>query len=85
MLISQILSLFIYFYTIIFFNNVFDLSYMDISFFWKIVVITLISWLPLHIFKLIIKKIDPTDYEKVMSAVNLQKKTPNIISQIEII
>lgn len=82
MLISQILSLFIYFYTIIFFNNVFDISYLDWLFFGKIIAITLISWLPLHLLKLVIKRVDPTDYEKIMAAVQLKKRKN---AQIEIV
>ena len=84
MLISQILSLFLYFYTIMLLNNVFDLSYLTWAFLWKIIVITLMSWLPLHLLKLLIRRIDPTDYEKIMSGVHLKKKKKKI-DQMELI
>lgn len=83
MLISQILSLFIYFYTIIFLNNVFNISYLNWEFFWKIIAITLISWLPLHLLKLLVRRIDPTDYEKIMHGVHLKKKQK--IDQLELV
>lgn len=32
----------------------------------KILLIVLIAWLPLFLFKIIKKKVDPSDYEKIM-------------------
>ncbi len=52
---------------------------------WKIIIITLISWLPLHLLKLLIRKIDPTDYEKIMLGVKIKKKKEKKIDQFELI
>lgn len=49
-------------------------SKIDLGFILKLALITTISWLPPFVFKKIMKRIDPSDYEKVM----MYKKTDRI-------
>lgn len=74
MIVAQALSAMMYFASILFLNRIFDVSFMDLEFFLKSIIITLISWLPLHLFKLVMKKLDPTDYEKVRGTLPVRKK-----------
>lgn len=75
MIASQFLSALLYFSSILFLNRIFNVSYFDLDFLWKMLVITLISWAPLHFFKLVIRYLYPTDYEKVrQQAKNSRKK-----------
>jgi hypothetical protein len=54
---------------IILMPTLFDVSTIDGIFLWKMLLITLISWFPFHLFKMIKKIVDPTDYEKIMKGV----------------
>jgi len=55
--------------TIAIMPETFDVSTMDGVFIWKMTVITCISWFPFHLFKIIKKYIDPTDFEIIMKGV----------------
>lgn len=74
MVIAQILSAIMYFSSILFLNRIFDVSFIDLQFIAKTLIITLISWAPLHAFKLLVKYLDPTDYEKVRKTLGTKKK-----------
>jgi len=77
MIVSQFLSAILYFSSILFLNRIFDVSYIDLDFFWKTLVITLMSWAPLHLFYVIMRYLYPTDYEKVRKqAKNAKKEAP---------
>ncbi len=67
MIISMLSSILIYALSILFLKNYIDVSEIDIWFFINLIYVTLASWLPPFLFTLIKKKIDPSDYEKVMS------------------
>ena len=65
MIVSVILTIFIYFFSIIFFRNYFDVSAFTLDFILKVIIITAICWLPLHLFKKILQKISPSEESKV--------------------
>ena len=69
MIICQLLSVIIYFMTIALMPSMFDVSTLNAEFLWKMVVITLASWLPFHLFKIIKSYLDPSDYERMMKGV----------------
>ena len=77
MFFSQFLSIATYFASILLLHQIFDVSYIDIDFIWKFVVITVLSWLPLHCFKIWMRWQYPTDYEKVRQQAENSKKTKN--------
>lgn len=43
-----------------------SLAAIDVEFVVNVLVITIVSWLPLHVLKVLRKKFDPTENEKVM-------------------
>ncbi len=55
----------VYFLSIIFFKTYIDVDAINMDFMKSIGVIVIASWLPLHILKLILKRYDPTDFEKI--------------------
>jgi phospholipid-translocating ATPase len=79
MVISQLLSLGVYVCSIIFLHTLFDIQYINAEFALKVTAITFISWLPLHLAKILSKRLDPTDYEKIMRGVTMKKKEPTTI------
>jgi len=65
MIMSVIFTVVIYIGSIAFFRNYFDASYITMKFMFKVLVITTICWLPIHILKKIVEKIDPSEEAKV--------------------
>lgn len=60
MVIAELFSLLIYLISIIFLKGYFDLKFIvRADFFWKVLIITAVSWLPLHMAKVIKEKIWP--------------------------
>jgi phospholipid-translocating ATPase len=49
MIVSIVFTLFIYMASIIMFRNYFDLSYVDGAFIGKVLIVTTVCWLPLHL------------------------------------
>lgn len=74
MIISIVSSVGIYILTIFILKNTIMTSEIDFNFIWRLCCVVAVSWLPPFIFKIIMKKVDPSDYEKVM----LYKKTDRI-------
>lgn len=66
MILSQIVSAFMYFACITIFHNLFGVSPFVWSIFLKICLTTLLVWVPPHVVKLLKKYYDPNDYEKIM-------------------
>eukprot|EP00826_Nyctotherus_ovalis_P019238 TRINITY_DN158_c0_g2_i5.p1 TRINITY_DN158_c0_g2~~TRINITY_DN158_c0_g2_i5.p1 ORF type:complete len:130 (-),score=27.75 TRINITY_DN158_c0_g2_i5:168-557(-) len=62
-----VLSFVFYAASILLFKEYFDLTIIDMQFLWKIVLITVIAWLPVHMAKYIVEKFDPSDAAKVES------------------
>jgi phospholipid-translocating ATPase len=66
MIISEILSVVCYLLSILVLQEYFDVTFIfSIEFAWKVLVITLASWGPIHIIKLIMDKINPPEHTKV--------------------
>ena len=66
MVVSIILTLAIYIGSIAIFRQYFQVSYIDGPFLLKVTLLTLITWLPLQVFKKIMEKCDPTQEQKIM-------------------
>ena len=66
MFLSSVLTLILYILSIALLRSYFDTSYITWEFALKVLGITAASWLPLHLVKVIIKKCDPTEQEKIM-------------------
>jgi phospholipid-translocating ATPase len=68
MVVSQIFSVILYFVTILMMKSIFMVSTLTWEFFLKILLLTFITWFPLHMIKILKKYLDPNDYEKIMMA-----------------
>lgn len=69
MIFAQLLTLFIYVMSIIFLRNYISVSIISADFVWKVLVIVLVSWSPIYVFKKLKKKCDPSEEEKLMMKV----------------
>lgn len=69
MIFAQLLTLFIYFLSIIFLRNYISTSIITLEFVWKVLLIVTISWSPVYLFKKIKKNCDPSEEEKLMMKV----------------
>ena len=67
MFLSILVTLIVYAGSILMFNNYFDTSYMKVSFLWKILVIALAAWFPVHAGIVIYECIDPPEEKKIRS------------------
>lgn len=64
--ISQVITGIIYLLSMFALKSYFDLGYLfSIEFIGRVIAITLISWMPLHLIKVLMTLIDPADYRKV--------------------
>lgn len=63
---SQIGTLVLYLMSLVFLPNYLSLNAIDLAFFFNVGIITLISWVPLHVFKILRVRFDPTENEKIM-------------------
>ncbi len=66
-LIASVLTLFIYVGSIALMPEYFETSYVDWMFMVKVLCITLVSWLPLHIVHCIVDKVDPSEFQKIIN------------------
>jgi phospholipid-translocating ATPase len=64
-MLSALFTIIIYLASILFFRNYFDLSAFTLQFIIKVIIITSICWLPVHLLKRIIEKISPSEESKV--------------------
>jgi phospholipid-translocating ATPase len=65
MIVSILGTVVIYIGSIAFLRQYFDVTYITVEFILKVLVITTICWLPLHLLKKIIEKCDPSEEAKV--------------------
>ena len=70
MMLMQLSSAVIYFISIILLREYFDLKYIDLAFIFKVVLITIFSWLPFQMLYYVINWLDPSDNIKIMIAHN---------------
>ncbi len=66
MIVSVTLSLLVYFLTIFLFRSIINVSAITGWFAIKVLVITAISWLPIHLLKYLERRIWPSDYDIIM-------------------
>ena len=66
MWLIQLCTVLIYFLSILFMREYFDISLIDQVFLIKIGAITLITWAPLHFLSYMIDIVDPSEQKKVM-------------------
>ena len=59
MIISIALTVLIYFFTIITFRSMFQVSYVDLDFILKVGATCIICWAPIHIFAALMARCDP--------------------------
>jgi hypothetical protein len=55
----------IYIGSFVLFKNYFDVTYLTVDFLLRVLLLTAICWLPIHILKVIIGRIDPSEEAKV--------------------
>ncbi|TNV85311.1 hypothetical protein FGO68_gene5532 [Halteria grandinella] len=67
MIVSSVLTFVIYILSIALLREYFDTSYITWAFVVKVLLITVLSWLPLHLTKWLIYKIDPTEQQKILN------------------
>jgi hypothetical protein len=65
MVISTFGTIVVYLASIILLRQYFDTSYITWDFLIKVMIITMISWMPLHLVKKIVEKCDPSEEYKV--------------------
>ena len=63
--LSVMLTLIIYLGSILFFRNYFDTSAINEQFLIRVILITIICWLPIHLIKRIANRLSPSEEEKV--------------------
>lgn len=66
----QVATAVTYFMSIVLLKEYFDTSYMNFIFLAKVLLITTITWLPLHMMYFILDLCDPSEVKKIMSAKN---------------
>jgi hypothetical protein len=54
-----------YFMSIVLLKEYFDTSFIDVFFIVKILAITMITWLPLHMIYFITEACDPSEHKKI--------------------
>lgn len=63
---SSVMTLFIYILSIALLPQYFDTSYIEWMFVVKVLLITVVSWMPLHLIHCIVDKLDPSEFQKIM-------------------
>ena len=66
MILSQILTFIIYFLSVIFLRKYIDTGIINSLFFGKVILTVIVSWFPIHLAKILVKKIDPSEEQKLM-------------------
>lgn len=66
MIVSSVLTLFIYILSIALLPAYFDTSYITWEFVMKVLCITLASWLPMHLIQMVADRVDPSEFQKIM-------------------
>jgi phospholipid-translocating ATPase len=62
MIVASVITLFLYILSIGLLPEYFQTSYITWEFIGKVVAITVTSWLPLHLVKIIANRVDPTEF-----------------------
>jgi len=84
MVASELGTFFIYTASCIFFKSYINVEQiLDPDFIVKWLIITLVSWLPIHVCKIIVKRWDPSEHEKIMKKVHTRKDVVKIDNTLE--
>jgi hypothetical protein len=67
MVVSIILTVVVYFLTIITFRNIMMTEYVDVQFLIKVSITCLVCWAPVNLFKAIMARCDPNEEQKINS------------------
>jgi phospholipid-translocating ATPase len=67
MLLASVFTLICYIASMIFLNNYFDTSYVNVAFIWKIAIIAGTAWVPVHFGIVLFECIDPPEEKKIRS------------------
>ena len=67
MILATVFTLVIYVTSMLLFRNYFDTSFITINFVWKILAISLLAWLPMHLTKVIYECIDVPEHKKILA------------------
>lgn len=70
-IVSSVITFLMYILSIALMRSYFNTSYLTFTFFVKVFLITLASWMPLHFFKILKTKIDPDEHQKIMRNENM--------------
>ena len=62
---AQMITAIIYALSLVFLRNYIDTASIDGAFLWKVLVIVGISWLPIHLTKCIVRRIFPTEEDRI--------------------
>lgn len=62
---SQVLTVLMYGLSLLFLKNYIDTSRIDGGFLWKVSVIVAVSWTPIHLAKCIVRRISPTEEDRI--------------------
>ncbi|CAD8114795.1 unnamed protein product [Paramecium sonneborni] len=73
MFLAELFTLGIYAGSIFFLQSYINLAEIDQKFIINVLILVLISWLPLHIVKLILRKWDPSESDKIMQKIRIRK------------
>ena len=64
--ISEVVTAVIYLLSVMALDNYFDLDYIfSVGFIWRVVAITVVAWVPVHMTKWLANKLDPPEESKV--------------------
>jgi phospholipid-translocating ATPase len=66
MMMLQVATITVYFMSILFMKQYFDVSYMDEIFFVKVFAIVAVTWLPMHMLYFLLDYLDPSEHRRVM-------------------
>ena len=74
MVISWIITIILYLTCIFFLKTLINIKIIDKYFGLNVIFVCLLSWAPLHLLRILMKKYDPTENEKIMKRKSLNKK-----------
>jgi phospholipid-translocating ATPase len=66
MIMLQVATVTVYFLSILFMRQYFDVSYMNEIFFIKVLAIVAVTWLPMHMLYYLLDYLDPSEHKRVM-------------------
>lgn len=82
LLICQIGTFAVYALSIVFMRNYINVSAIDVDFVMKVLIITLFSWVPLHVAKWVRVKFDPSEEDKLKRAKLMLKQQEKLLEEI---